>query len=64
MNARHTTNPRAHVWRTLAWWAVGSTMLLAALWAGPQAWAAELGTCGQGTVPGPCAVDDGAGTEM
>jgi hypothetical protein len=38
-------------------------MLLAALWAGPRAWAAELGTCGQATVPGPCAVDDGAGTE-
>ena len=63
MNARHDYNPRAHVWRTLAWWAVGSTMLLAALWAGPRAWAAELGTCGQATVPGPCAVDDGAGTE-
>ena len=63
MNSRQSINRRAHVWRTLAWWVVGSAMLLAALWAGPRAWAAGLGTCGQATVPGPCAVDDGAGTE-
>lgn len=63
MDSRHTTSNRPHVWRTLAWWAAGSALLLAALWGGPRAWAAELGTCGQGTVPGPCAVDDGAGTE-
>jgi hypothetical protein len=63
MNSRQGTISRAHVWRTLAWWAVGSALLLAALWVGPRAWAAELGECGQSTIPGVCAVDDGAGTE-
>jgi hypothetical protein len=63
MNSRQGTISRVHVWRTLAWWAVGSALLLAALWAGPRAWAAGLGSCGESTIPGVCAVDDGAGTE-
>jgi hypothetical protein len=49
--------------KSIKWWAVGSVLLLAALWGGPHAWAAGLENCGQGTVPGPCAVDDGVGTE-
>lgn len=62
MDAKYTSDVRAHAVRTLAWWLAGSILLLAALWAGPSVWAAGLGSCGQATVPGPCAVDDGVGT--
>jgi hypothetical protein len=64
MNARDRTVIRAHVWRTLAWWTVGSALLLLALWAGPPSLAAGLGGCAShGTIPGVCAVNDGAGTQ-
>jgi hypothetical protein len=63
MNNSQTSRSRAFAWRTLAWWLAGSALLLCALWAGPGAWAAGLGSCGQATVPGPCAVDDGVGTQ-
>jgi hypothetical protein len=63
MNDFQASRSRAIAWRTLAWWLAGSALLLGALWAGPGAWAAGLGSCGEGTVPGPCAVDDGVGTQ-
>jgi hypothetical protein len=43
------------------WWLAGAIIVLAGLWAGPEAWAKDTGTCGEGTVPGPCGVNDGAG---
>lgn len=53
-------------WRIFGWWLAGAAILLAALWAGPTAWADTAGTCGSsalpGTIPVPCGVDDGAGT--
>jgi hypothetical protein len=63
MNDFQASRSRAIAWRTLAWWLAGSALLLGALWAGPSAWAAGLESCGEGTVPGPCAVGDGVGTQ-
>jgi hypothetical protein len=62
MTSQQSSARRVHALRTFALWLFGSGLLLAALWAGPGAWAAGLSSCGQGTVPGPCANDDTAGT--
>ena len=63
MNSQRLRSSKPHAWRTLAWWLVGAFLLLGGLAAGPHAWAADLGSCGQATVPGPCAKDDGAVSE-
>lgn len=47
-------------WRLIIYLLLGSVVVLVGLWAGPGAWAADLGSCGQASVPGPCARDDGA----
>ena len=36
--------------RVIAWWLAGVLVLLAGIWAGPGAWAKEIGTCGEGAV--------------
>ena len=46
MSTSQDNHMASHRLRTLTWWLAGSVMLLAALWAGPTAWAATAGTCG------------------
>lgn len=64
MDAEQDVRINACPRRVIAWWLAGVLVLLASLWAGPGAWAKEIGTCGEGTVPGPCGVNDGAGASF
>lgn len=67
MRSEQQRKSSKHVRLTLVLWLLGSALLLTLLWMGPGVLAAGLGTCGQsdsGTaiIPGPCGVDDAAGT--